>query len=200
MIKELVNQINSIYMYLSKVKQCSEYKNRDFSKLSDTYGYIPFESSIKSEMNQLIISYLLFVEGKRKINWIKYGFLVDYLAADSNVYYKDNIADFIKNNRVFRKQFRQTVPYLYSAFIETNNKMIKREQNSDIQEHCFMACELYELYKSIGKYFLECDGNKIELESIDRYLGYLAMLESEIKSKLDGRVYEIFKGGTVGGL
>ena len=36
-------------MYLSKVKRCSEYKNRDFSKLSDTYGYIPFESSIKSE-------------------------------------------------------------------------------------------------------------------------------------------------------
>ena len=173
MINCIVKKIKAIHQYLPQVKHCALYKKRDRFKLSQIFGDVAYCSSIKEEMDQLITSYLLYIDNTRKINWIKYGFILDYFSSDSKfVVSIDDVSEYITSNKVFRKQFSQNVPYLFSAFIELDNDMNKSNQANMVKRSCFMACELYDLYMTVGKHYLECDGKTIELESINRYIGY----------------------------
>ena len=138
-------------------------------------------------MNQLIVAYLLSLEKKRKINWLKHGFVRDYFQSGLGYVNREDVGAFITENKTFRAPFCRTVPYLFMAFIELTN--LKNRNN----EKCFAACELYDLYKNVGKYYLECDGTIIDNDTIERYISYLDILELAMIDTLDDNIYDTYK-------
>ena len=191
MIQIIEKKIKAVYSFLPEVKKSVVYKKRNRFRLSDVYGDIPYAHSIKHELNRLIIAYLLYLDKKRKINWIKYGFIKDYFPSD--YISKDDVSYFITNSMSFRKSFYKAVPYIFLAFIETNNTVNHFNKINNIKEKNYMACELFDLYKIIGQYYLECDGSSINNEVAERYATYMLMLEEALEEKLEENLYESYK-------
>ena len=189
MIKSLQKKIKSVYKNLPAVKKGVYYKKIDRLKI---VGEIPFSFDIKTELNQLIVAYLLYLDKKRKINCIKFGFIKDYFPF-RGLLFKEDISTFITDSMAFRKSFYQTVPYIFSAFIDTNNTVNQFNEKNNIKEKNYMACELLDLYKIVGQYYLECDGRVIEADVAERYATYMLMLEEELEEKLENGLYELYK-------
>lgn len=172
----ICNNMKKIYKLKLFEKICESSTNKDGILQEDICYY-----SSDKIVDVNAVAFMLFLEKKRRINWIKIGFIRDYF--DIDIKNQKDISDFITDYSVFGRRFPKHIPIVMELFISYSNYRYTKNGT-----HEQMVFQLLDFYNFLGQEYLKCDREKISSESVDRFVLYMDMLECHVSNNLNKNI------------